>query len=42
MTPKTGTLTKGELEVVKFTDGKLKEYNYQDLIKSKLSRICRK
>ncbi len=40
-TDKTGTLTKGELEVTKFTDGTLKEYTYNDLIKSNLSRIVK-
>lgn len=40
-TDKTGTLTKGKLEVVKFTDGNLKEYTYPELIKSKLSRIVK-
>ncbi len=40
-TDKTGTLTKGKLEVVKFTDGNLKEYTYSELIKSKLSRIVK-
>ncbi len=40
-TDKTGTLTKGELEVVKFVSGKGKEYNYQDLIKTKLSKIVK-
>ena len=40
-TDKTGTLTKGKLEVTKFTDGNLKEYTYEDLIKSNLSRITK-
>ena len=40
-TDKTGTLTKGELEVVKYVDGNLKEYTYQELIKTKLSRIVK-
>ena len=40
-TDKTGTLTKGELEVTKFVDGNLKEYSYEDLIKSNLSRIVK-
>ena len=40
-TDKTGTLTKGELEVTKFVDGNLKEYSYTDLIKSNLSRIVK-
>lgn len=40
-TDKTGTLTKGELEVVRYVDGRLKEYTYQDLIKTKLSRIVK-
>lgn len=40
-TDKTGTLTKGELEVIKYVDGNLKEYTYQDLIKTKLSKIVK-
>ncbi len=40
-TDKTGTLTKGELEVVKYVDGNLKEYTYQDLIKTKLSKLVK-
>jgi len=40
-TDKTGTLTKGELEVTKFVDGNLKEYTYSDLIQSNLSRIVK-
>lgn len=40
-TDKTGTLTKGELEVTKFTDGNLKEYTYNDLIRSNLSRLVK-
>jgi len=40
-TDKTGTLTKGQLEVVKFIDGNLKEYSYDDLIRSNLSRIVK-
>ena len=40
-TDKTGTLTKGELEVTKFIDGNLKEYSYKDLIQSNLSRIVK-
>ena len=40
-TDKTGTLTKGELEVVKFIDGNLKEYSYSELIQSNLSRIVK-
>lgn len=40
-TDKTGTLTKGELEVIKYVDGSLKEYSYQDLIKTKLSKIVK-
>ena len=40
-TDKTGTLTKGELEVVRFVDGNLKEYTYEDLIQTKLSRIVK-
>ena len=40
-TDKTGTLTKGELEVTKYVDGNLKEYTYQDLIKTKLSKIVK-
>lgn len=40
-TDKTGTLTKGELEVTKFVDGNLKEYNYDELIRSNLSRIVK-
>jgi len=38
---KTGTLTKGELEVTNFVSGNLKEYSYQDLIKSSLSKIVK-
>ena len=38
---KTGTLTKGELEVTNFVSGSLKEYSYQDLIKSPLSKIVK-
>ncbi len=40
-TDKTGTLTKGQLEVTKFTDGSLKEYTYEDLIRSKISRLVK-
>lgn len=40
-TDKTGTLTKGELEVIKYVSGNLKEYSYEDLIKTKLSRIVK-
>ncbi len=40
-TDKTGTLTKGELEVTKYVDGNLKEYTYQELIKTKLSKIVK-
>ena len=40
-TDKTGTLTKGELEVVSFVDGNLKEYTYSELIQSNLSRIVK-
>jgi len=40
-TDKTGTLTKGELEVIKYEDGNLKEYSYQDLIQTKLSKIVK-
>ena len=40
-TDKTGTLTKGELEVVKYVAGDLKEYTYSDLIKTKLSQIVK-
>lgn len=40
-TDKTGTLTKGKLEVTNFVDGNLKEYTYENLIKSKLSRIVK-
>lgn len=40
-TDKTGTLTKGELEVIKYVDGNLKEYSYQDLIQTKLSKIVK-
>ena len=40
-TDKTGTLTKGELEVVKYVDGNLKEYDYSDLIKTKLSQLVK-
>ena len=38
-TDKTGTLTKGELEVVKYVAGNLKEYTYEEVSKTKLSRI---
>ena len=40
-TDKTGTLTKGELEVIKYVDGNTKEYTYEELIKSNLSRIVK-
>lgn len=40
-TDKTGTLTKGELEVTNFLSANLKKYNYQDLIKSSLSKIVK-
>ena len=40
-TDKTGTLTKGKLEVTKFVDGNLKEYSYSELIQSNLSRIVK-
>ena len=40
-TDKTGTLTKGELEVVKYVAGDLKEYSYFELIKTKLSQIVK-
>ena len=40
-TDKTGTLTKGQLEVTKFTDGNLKEYTYEELIRSKISRLVK-
>lgn len=40
-TDKTGTLTKGELEVTKYVDGNLKEYTYEELIRSNLSRIVK-
>ncbi len=40
-TDKTGTLTSGNLEVVKYIDGNLKEYSYSELIKSKLSKIVK-
>ncbi len=40
-TDKTGTLTKGELEVTKFTDGSLKEYSYEELIQSNFSRMVK-
>lgn len=40
-TDKTGTLTKGELEVIKYVDGSGKEYTYEDLIRSKLSKIVK-
>ena len=40
-TDKTGTITKGELEVIKYVDGNLKEYSYQDLIQTKLSKIVK-
>ena len=37
-TDKTGTLTKGELEVTKYVSGALKEYRYEELIPTKLSK----
>ena len=40
-TDKTGTLTKGKLEVTKFVNGNLKEYSYEELIKSNMSRIVK-
>lgn len=40
-TDKTGTLTKGELEVINYVDGNLKEYTYSNLIGTKLSRIVK-
>ena len=40
-TDKTGTLTKGELEVISYVDGKLNEYSYSDLVKTKLSKIVK-
>ncbi len=40
-TDKTGTLTKGELEVVRYVSGNLKEYTYEELIKTKLSRVVK-
>jgi len=40
-TDKTGTLTKGELEVIQYVDGNLKEYSYQELIQTKLSKIVK-
>lgn len=40
-TDKTGTLTKGELEVTKYVAGNLKEYSYQELIQTKLSKIVK-
>lgn len=40
-TDKTGTLTNGEFEVTKFVSGSLKEYSYNDLIKSSLSKIVK-
>lgn len=40
-TDKTGTLTKGELEVIKYVDGNTKEYTYQELIQTKLSKIVK-
>lgn len=40
-TDKTGTLTKGELEVTKFVSGSLKQYDYNSLIKSSLSKIVK-
>ncbi len=40
-TDKTGTLTKGELEVSRYVSGALKEYTYEELIKTKLSRIVK-
>lgn len=40
-TDKTGTLTKGELEVTNFVSGDLKKYNYKELIKSSLSKIVK-
>lgn len=38
---KTGTLTKGELEVTKYVSGFLREYSYNDLIRSPLSKIVK-
>ena len=40
-TDKTGTLTNGKLEVTKFVNGNLKEYTYNELIKSNMSRIVK-
>ena len=40
-TDKTGTLTKGELEVTNYVSGSLKKYNYQELIKSPLSKLVK-
>ena len=40
-TDKTGTLTKGKLEVMNFTSGELKEYNYEDEIENKLRNIVK-
>ncbi len=40
-TDKTGTLTKGELEVSRYVSGALKEYTYEELIRTKLSRIVK-
>ena len=40
-TDKTGTLTKGQLEVTNFISASLKKYEYSELIKSPLSKIVK-
>ena len=40
-TDKTGTLTNGKLEVTDFVSASLKKYDYQELIKSPLSKIVK-
>lgn len=40
-TDKTGTLTNGKLEVTNFLSANLKKYDYQELIKSPLSKIVK-
>lgn len=40
-TDKTGTLTNGELEVTSYVSGSLIKYNYNELIKSPLSKIVK-
>ena len=40
-TDKTGTLTKGQLEVTNFVSANLRKYDYSELIKSPLSKIVK-